>query len=411
MLMTPSFHLLIVEDDHGSARILQRILYNHYQVTMVENGQQALAFLAENPVDLILSDINMPVMDGFELIRHLQADDTLKHIPVIVVSARIDNQDVVRALKDGASDYITKPVDDRIVLARVHNHLSIKLLMDQNARVIKELQAANVMRDRFFRVASHDLKNPMNNIRMAQYLLRSSLEGDESNLVLLDNIEIALESMQSIVRDFLDTAAVQSQGLQLQWQAVPIRQVLEDVVSQYAMEADRKGIVVKILEGDGVVYADHNRVQQIITNLLSNALKYSLLESEVSIWTEILPDFVRVNVRDQGLGIPTEERNLLFTEFGRLSTRPTAGEHSTGLGLWIVAQLVQMHQGRFGMESPAEGDTGQGSIFWVELPRWDEDLCLSDQAPSDHFKGSNLLNNPPTAHMQSLASIRSALFR
>lgn len=410
MLMTPAFHLLIVEDDHGSARILERILYNHYQVSIVENGQQALEFLTKTPVDLILSDINMPVMDGFELIRRLQTDESLKHIPVIVVSARSENQDIVRALKAGASDYITKPVDDRIVLARVHNHLSIKLLMDQNARVIKELEAANAMRERFFRVASHDLKNPMNNIRMAQYLLRSSLEGDESNLVLLDNIEIALDSMQNIVRDFIDTAAMQSQGLQLQWQPVTLKNVLEDVVSQYVMEADRKGIEVRILEVDGVVYADENRVQQIITNLLSNALKYSVLHSEVSIWTQVQPDFVRINVRDQGLGIPTEERNLLFTEFGRLSTRPTAGEHSTGLGLWIVAQLVQLHQGRFGMESPAEG-TGTGSVFWVELPRWEEAHNASDDPPRSDFKGSGRVNNPPISHMQSVTSVRSVLFR
>lgn len=410
MLMTPSFHLLVVEDDHDSACILKRILSSHYQVSIVANGHQALDFLAKQSVDLILSDINTPVMDGFALLRQLQADEQFKHIPVIVVSAQIDNQEIVRALKAGASDYITKPVDGRIVLARVQNHLSMKLLMDQNARVIKELQAAHAMRDRFFQVASHDLKNPMNNIRMAQYLLRSSLEGDESNLVLLDNIEIALDSMQNIVRDFLDTAAVQSQTLQLQWQAVALKHVLADVVSQYALEAERKGIVVNILDVEGVVYADEHRVQQIINNLVSNALKYSLLKSEVSIWTEVLPDFVRVNVRDQGLGIPTEERNLLFTEFGRLSTRPTAGEHSTGLGLWIVAQLVQLHQGRFGMESPADAEAGTGSIFWVELPRWDEAQELSDTPPTRSFQKSDLINNPPISQLEGIAGGPPVLF-
>jgi signal transduction histidine kinase len=135
-------------------------------------------------------------------------------------------------------------------------------------------------------------------------------------------------------------------------------------VSQYALTASEKGIALDSLPTDARVCADIERLSQALANLVSNALKYSPPGATVTLWAENVYDRVRVCVADQGPGIPAGERNRLFTQFGKLSTRPTKGESSTGLGLWIVKHLIQLQNGTVGVECPAEG----GSIFWVELP-------------------------------------------
>jgi len=360
------FHILIADDDLVTAVILRHMLEPEYRITLVENGQLALEALAHESFDLAIIDINMPITDGFEVLKAIRATPTYAYLPVILVSAMVDSDDIARGLKLGANDYLTKPIDRQITLARVNTQLQLKTLMDAHQQAIEELQAAQQMRDRFFNIASHDLKNPMNNIRMAQFLLREYLEDIPNAMVLLNNIDLSLETMQEIVRDFLDTAALQGHGLDLELECLKIEDLLWEVVMQYNISAHKKRILLDIGDVEGVVFGDRSRLTQALSNLVSNAIKYSPMDSVVTLSTTIQKDRVRINVSDNGPGIPVDERDLLFKEFGKLSTRPTAGETSTGLGLWIVKQLVTLQNGCVGVESPMSG----GSNFWIEMPTW-----------------------------------------
>jgi signal transduction histidine kinase len=368
--------ILIVEDDFSTSALLRHILEKEHFVTCVENGREALDSLAHAEFDLILTDINMPVMTGFDLLEAVRSTPEYAHLPVVMLSALADSNAVARGLKMGANDYLTKPLDRQITLARVNTQLQLKALMDAHKHAIEELRAAQQMRDRFFSIASHDLKNPMNNIRMAQFLLRGIIENDPNAAILLDNIDIALETMQEIVRDFLDTAALQGQALGLELDCVKVEDVLWDVVMQFNITAHKKNIVLDVSDSEGYVLADYRRLLQAISNLVSNAIKYSPYDAVVKLSAVISEEWVRINIIDQGQGIPANERDRLFTEFGKLSTRPTAGENSTGLGLWIVKQLVALQEGRVGVECPPEG----GSIFWIELPAWSAD-CVARLVP------------------------------
>src|SRR5690606_35087449 len=136
------------------------------------------------------------------------------------------------------------------------------------------------------------------------------------------------------------------------------------VVAIYTIPAQKKDIRFDAADLPGMVLADRARFNQVLNNLVSNAIKYSPPHSTVTLWSEIHSGIVRTHVADQGEGIPADERQKLFTEFGKLSTRPTAGESSTGLGLWIVKHLVSLQDGAVGVDCPPEG----GSIFWVDLP-------------------------------------------
>jgi signal transduction histidine kinase len=361
-----STRLLIVDDDFSIRLLLSRTLEDHYQVTTAENGREALDLLEQDQFDLVLSDVRMPEVDGFGVLSAMRENPAYNHIPVILISALADNADIILGLEMGANDYITKPIDRRLALARIRTQLMLKEALDQHEQTISELKSIQAMRDRFFHIASHDLKNPMNNIRMAHFLMRSVVDDDPSSDVLLDNIEMALDTMEGIVSDFLDMAAIQSRALDLDFRAVSIEDALWEVIIQYNISAQKKDIVVKITDGSGVIRADFRRLVQALSNLVSNAIKYSPRGSEVTLFTHQTAEAARIFIRDQGPGIPAEERDMLFSEFGKLSTTPTEGEGRTGLGLWIVKQLVALQGGTVGAEFPDDG----GSVFWVELPIW-----------------------------------------
>jgi signal transduction histidine kinase len=271
---------------------------------------------------------------------------------------------VARGLELGASDYITKPVDIPVVRARVDGQIRIKRRLDERKREIEYLQHEQEIKDRFFRIASHDLKGPLTNIRIAQFYLRKLVGDDPDAADVLDSIETTVASMQEVVDDFLDTAALQQGAITLNFETVQVEELLWEVVTQNSMSAQRKAIALTVGQAPGTVWADAGLAQQILGNLVSNAIKYSPLGSVVTLSSEIIGEKVRICVADQGPGIPEEERDQLFQAYTKLSTRPTGGESSTGLGLWIASQLVAVQGGAIGVEFPEDG----GSIFHIDLP-------------------------------------------
>lgn len=361
-----SAHLLIVGGSPTNAPLLKSLLGAKYLLTFAADEQQALHVLAAQRFDLVLVDADTHGLEELTLLKKIREQAETSRLPVVLVSATAEGEDVARGLAAGADDYLMAPLDRHITLARVELLLKHKRLADEHQRVIEELKTIQQSRDRFFNTASHDLKNPINNIRMALFLLHSLLDESPGVRPLLDNVDMALNAMQDIVRDFLETAALQGQELDIQLGCVNVETVLWEMAMQFDIAAHKKKITLKVAQADGKVVADARRLTQIVSNLVSNAIKYSPPENAVILASTVHDEYVRISVTDQGPGIPPEERDLLFSEFGKLSTRPTGGESSTGLGLWIVKQLVTLQNGRVGVECPPEG----GSTFWVELPVW-----------------------------------------
>ncbi len=238
------------------------------------------------------------------------------------------------------------------------------MFLQEHDHTIADLQADRETRERLFRVAAHDLKNPIANLRMVEYMLRDSFTTDPIAGQLVDTMQLSLDAMEQVVADFLDVVIIQSGKIDLHLKPIELGKIIYNQVLQYTMNATRKEITLKLGELKGAVMADQARLDQVVSNLLSNALKYSPRHTTVSLWVEQVGDKLRLNISDQGPGIPQEERSMLFTEFGKLTPRPTGEETSTGLGLWIVKQLAEMMDGQVGVDCPHDG----GSIFWVELP-------------------------------------------
>jgi two-component system sensor histidine kinase/response regulator len=358
------FHILIVEDDPMNRLLLRRMFEPDYRITTAENGQTALALLGEQNFDIILLDVMMPDLSGLEVLKQVRKQYHHAELPVIMVSALHDSEDVVRGFHLGANDYLAKPLSVEVARARVEMQLSLKKMADEKKQTISELEKLQAMKETFFRTVSHDLKGPISNIRMAQYILTEMFDHDPDVKVILDNIDLSLTGMQEMIQMFLDAAMVQSGALTLQIGSVSINEVMQQVLKQYALMARGKNIPLHTFPSEHHVMADQRLLVQVMSNLVGNALKFSPPGSVVMAWAEGDSHWVRVSIADQGPGIPYEERKNLFQMFSKLSVRPSGAESSTGLGLWIVKSLVEMQGGKVGVDCPPDG----GSIFWFELP-------------------------------------------
>jgi len=225
--------ILAVDDERANLVLLERLLKGRYRVMSVTSGQDALDMLVQAPFDLILLDIMMPEMNGLETLQRIRAKADTADTPVILISALSDAQDISHGLECGANDYITKPIDMDITLARVQTQLALKQLQDERKQTIAELQAAQETKNRLLRIASHDLKGPIMNLRMAAALLKKSISNIPDGEGLLEAAESSLDTMQTVIKDFLDTAAMNMGAPDLHLDGVPVAPLIDELMTEH----------------------------------------------------------------------------------------------------------------------------------------------------------------------------------
>jgi two-component system sensor histidine kinase/response regulator len=350
--------ILIVDDTPANLGVLVETLgAAGYQLMVAEDGEEALAQTEQTQPDLILLDVMMPGIDGFETCRRLKARDTAWDVPVLFMTALNEIGDKVKAFGAGGVDYITKPIEHEEALARVRTHLTLR-------RLRKALEEQLALKERFMRIAGHDLRNPLCLILMAADLARRQQNAPANVGRYLENIGESASQMRRIIDTFLEirTGGTAS-GLSGR---VDLGLLGDAVVRQHQHAAERKRIAVATEFPSPLPLArgDAGLAYQACTNLLSNALKFTAPGGTVTVRAAARDGRVRVSVQDTGPGVPTPERYLLFQENVRLSPKPTAGEETHGIGLAIVKHLVESQAGTVGADFPFEG----GSVFWFELP-------------------------------------------
>jgi two-component system sensor histidine kinase/response regulator len=363
--------VLIVDDSDQVRALLKRVLQDEgLLVRMASNGVEALAAISETPPDLALLDVMMPVMDGLSTLKQLRSQPGTAELPVIMVTALDTVDQVVRGLEMGANDYLTKPIQIEVLMARVRTQLKLKRLQDQRAQAIRDLREMDALKDKFLQIAAHDLRNPLANITLGLEWLGMLDVGpigqQEKYTDVMAMMRMATGMMKSIVNDYLALQALRSGSVHLKLAPTNVNDVILETIGQYQAYIERKKTRID-LDLDPklpMCQADSRHLVQIVSNLVSNAIKFSPEESAVHIRTRRCPNGVRVEVQDAGPGILEEEIPMLFKEFARLSNHPTAGEHSSGVGLAIVKNLVELHHGQVGVAS----QHGKGSVFWFELP-------------------------------------------
>ncbi|HEY9841824.1 MAG TPA: hybrid sensor histidine kinase/response regulator [Candidatus Obscuribacterales bacterium] len=380
--------ILIVDDTPANLSVLVDLLDERgYRISVAESGESALEQVSYAKPDLILLDVMMPGLDGFETCRRLKAGYQTAEIPVLFMSALSETVDKVRGFSLGAVDYVTKPFEEAELLARIKTHVELKQARDklsQNSRELNQLnenlvqanyhlaQASyklsqlNQERNELMGMLTHDLKNPLGVILGGIRFLKKETTLSEKGPTYVSLIERTSERMLRLLQNWLDLNAVEEGRWKVNLQSFDLVEVLSDVLAGFQERAVSKGIRLQTeyqtptLE----VLADRDMVTQICENLVSNALKYSPLESAVRIQLAREGRHLLVKVQDHGPGISPEEQTQLFKKFTRLSAIATGGEHSNGLGLSIVKKFMELLQGEIWCES----EPGQGATFCVRLP-------------------------------------------
>jgi two-component system sensor histidine kinase/response regulator len=354
--------ILVVDDQDANVRELGTMLEPlGFEIMPVTSGEKALRHLEHQTADLVLLDVLMPKMDGFEVCQRIHMQPRLHEIPIIFLSAADDKTFVVRALEAGAVDYVTKPFNQAELISRVRTHLALKRARDR----LKELAED---KDELLGILAHDLKNHLGGMQMSAKLLhdRAAAVLDPRLNRMATNILDASDLMFSFVKEFLANAAA-DRGFTLNTESVSLVEASSAAVQRYSVAALRKSIRIneEYPPDAPLVLADRGALDQVIDNLVSNAVKFS--HPDTSIWLSIGPatsGFLEFRVKDEGPGCDDQDKAQMFTRYRRLSARPTGGEPSTGLGLSIAKRHVDAMKGMLHCESEA----GQGATFVLSLP-------------------------------------------
>lgn len=360
--------ILIVDDDRLNVRILTSILKPEgYEIQAVHSGEEALAVYEQFNPDLVLLDVIMPGINGFETCRTLKARHGDMLAPVIFITAKSESDDVIEGLAAGGVDYLPKPFKGREALARLRTHLQNRLLSEQQRALVAQLSAANTAKNRLLGMVAHDLRGPLASIRgLTDFLSDGSLgpiTPDQVDIVKM--IQDTSQSLLTMVNEYLDVSVIESGELKIQAEERPIADLLTRSVYLNNINAARKGSHIELAgAGDAVLRIDADKIRQVVDNLLSNAIKFSPPNSTIQVRMERDARHYSVLVRDQGPGIPENERHKLFKDFGQTSVKPTAGEKSTGLGLAICKRIMESHGGSIAAESVPAG----GSVFKITFP-------------------------------------------
>jgi len=355
--------LLVVDDQESNIQVVGAALGKlGFEVLPATGGPQAFLRLAVGRPDLILLDLLMPDMDGFEVCRRIRENPDWAEIPIIFLSSADDKGLIVRALESGGVDYITKPFNHAELVTRVRNHLALKRARDELKQLAED-------RDELLGILTHDLKNHLGGMDMSAQLLRDRTEAmaDPKLRLMAENISHSSSQMLAFVKEFLANASA-DHGLNLRTEPVNLPAAAARAVQQHREPAKRKHLVLKVvLPPNGtLVQADGAALNQVLDNLLSNAIKFSPPGKQIRL-TVCPPGarYVECQVQDEGPGFSENDKTRMFRRYGRLSARPTGGEPSTGLGLSIVKKLVLAMHGELSCESTP----GNGATFTFRLPR------------------------------------------
>ncbi len=352
--------LLVVDDNDLNREMLSRRLQRRgFEVLVAEDGSSAMELVDREAFDLIILDIMMPGISGIEVLEILRKRYSAAELPIIMATAKTQSEDVVMALSLGANDYVTKPIDFNVLLARVDTHLKLKHLFK--------------LKDEFLGMASHDLKNPLFVIVCQAYLIATKVPVGETMtdeaMEMLDKIGQHSKNMQKIIADFLDFQAVEDGHIKLNHESVNMVELGNRVVENFQPYAAEKQISLCFKdctpEQAAVILGDPSRLEQVVQNLLGNALKFNPAAGSVTVEVECEASKVDFRVRDCGPGLSAQDLEKVFVQFGRLSRRPTGNETSSGLGLAICKKLIDLHQGKINAQNNDDG----GACFWFSLER------------------------------------------
>lgn len=362
------YKILIVDDVPSNVLLLKILLSNEkFQVCTASCGKQCIEKAKSEHPHLILLDVMMPDISGFDTAVILKKDDETKDIPIIFLTALNNPSDLVHGFQVGANDFLTKPFNKEELVMRVMHQVSLvaakKIIMEQNNALRNTIEN----RDKMYSVIAHDLRSPMASIRMVLNLVVNTVTKDMIGPEIWDLLDKANKEVAE-THDLLDNLLKWTKSmtgrLNVVYQDFDLNEVIPGVVDIFKMIAETKNIELKYM-GSGEplkVHADNDMLKTVIRNFMSNAIKFSPENSSIEVSSTKEGDFARVSVRDHGVGIAADRLGNVFSDGS--TTNGTIGEEGSGLGLQLCANFAH----KIGGDVSVESTEGEGSTFSVTIP-------------------------------------------
>lgn len=370
MEINPSeYKILIVDDVMSNVLLLKVLLTNEkFAIATASNGRQALEQVDKENPDLILLDVMMPDMSGFEVAQHLKSNPTTADIPIIFLTALNSTADIVKGFQVGANDFISKPFNKEELIIRVTHQISLVAAKRMILSKTEELQRTIAGRDKLYSVIAHDLRSPMGSIKMVLNMLILNLPAEKIGDEMYELLTMAnqtTEDVFSLLDNLLKWTKSQIGKLNVVYQDVDVVEVTDSVIEIFNMVASLKKIEIReVKPSKMIVNADIDMLKTVVRNLLSNAIKFSKESSEVLVQMEEKDGMAVVSVQDHGCGINEEGQKKLLHTDTHFSTFGTNNEEGSGLGLLLCKDFVTKNGGELWFTSKE----GEGSTFSFSIP-------------------------------------------
>lgn len=370
MEINPSeYKILIVDDVMSNVLLLKVLLTNEkFAIATASNGRQALEQVEKENPDLVLLDVMMPDMSGFEVAQHLKSNPNTADIPIIFLTALNSTADIVKGFQVGANDFISKPFNKEELIIRVTHQISLVAAKRLILSKTEELQRTIAGRDKLYSVIAHDLRSPMGSIKMVLNMLILNLPSEKIGAEMYELLTMAnqtTEDVFSLLDNLLKWTKSQIGKLNVVYQDVDLVEVTDGVIEIFSMVASLKKIRIHEMKPEKMmVNADIDMLKTVVRNLLSNAVKFSKENSEVLVKMEEVDGMAVVSVQDYGCGISEEGQKKLLHTDTHFSTFGTNNEEGSGLGLLLCKDFVVKNGGKLWFTSKE----GEGSIFSFSIP-------------------------------------------
>lgn len=370
MEINPSeYKILIVDDVMSNVLLLKVLLTNEkFAIATASNGRQALEQVEKENPDLVLLDVMMPDMSGFEVAQHLKSNPNTADIPIIFLTALNSTADIVKGFQVGANDFISKPFNKEELIIRVTHQISLVAAKRLILSKTEELQRTIAGRDKLYSVIAHDLRSPMGSIKMVLNMLILNLPSEKIGTEMYELLTMANQTTAdvfSLLDNLLKWTKSQIGKLNVVYQDVDLVEVTDGVIEIFSMVASLKKIRIREMKPEKMmVNADIDMLKTVVRNLLSNAIKFSKENSEVLVKMEEVDGMAVVSVQDYGCGISEEGQKKLLHTDTHFSTFGTNNEEGSGLGLLLCKDFVVKNGGKLWFTSKE----GEGSIFSFSIP-------------------------------------------
>lgn len=370
--MKTNYQMLIVDDIEMNRAMLIKIFGKEYTVFSAENGREAMEVLDMHDIDIVLLDLSMPVMDGYEVITAMKGSQKLSAIPIVVTTGAVDKSER-RAFDLGADDFVTKPYDPYIVKKRVDNLVQKYVLQLENLKqALTHAESLNKAKTEFFSKMSHEIRTPINSI----ISLSTLIEGNLANPIKVEELNQKIKSsskyLLSVINDILDISAIEHQKIVITKSPFDFKRMVESISAMFYGQCNEKNIrfnmnLVNFTEE--YLFGDPHRLKQILVNLISNAVKFTPNGGEINVRVSQISRVanmvkLRFEVEDNGEGIAEERQMQIFEPFEQETMDTVRNHGGSGLGLSIVKNIVELMGGTINVTSAK----GQGSTFAADIP-------------------------------------------